>query len=196
MRHADGDFFAEKLFELRSAAVDGLNAVVQVKDLAAARELAPDGVGNDAPVVLKDIRLHRLAVDRRDLNGGHIANARERHVERAGDGGCRERQRIDLAGKLLELFLVRHAEALLLVDDEKAQVLEVQALLQQRVRADQKIDLARGRVLHDLLFLRRRFEAREHLDAHGKRAEAVDRRCVVLLGEHRGRHQDRRLLAV
>ena len=188
VRDADRDLFAEKLFELSCAAVDGLHAVVHVVDLPAAGKLAPDGVGDDAPVMLEDVGLHRLAVDGRDLDGGHVANARERHVERAGNGRCRERQRVDLAGKLLELFLVRHAEALLLVDDEEPQVLEVQALLQQRMRADQKIDLARGRVLHDLLFLRRRFEAREHLDAHGKRAEAVDRRCVVLLGEHRGRH--------
>ena len=55
---------------------------------------------------------------------------------------------------------MRHAEALLLVDDEKPEILEVQALLQQRVRADEQVDLSRGGVLHDLLLLRRRFEAR------------------------------------
>ena len=83
---------------------------------------------------------------------------------------------------------MRHAEALLLVDDEKPQVLEVQALLQQRVCADQKVDLSRGGILQNLLLLRRRFEAREHFDAHGERAEAVQRRRIVLLGEHGGRH--------
>ena len=137
MRDADGDVVAEELFECRGAAVDGLNAVVHVVDLPAARELAPDGVGDDAPVMLEHIGLHRLAVDGRDLDGRHVADARERHVERSGDGRCRERQRVDLAGKLLELFLVRYAEALLLVDDEKAKVLEVQTLLQQRVRANE-----------------------------------------------------------
>ena len=54
-----------------------------------------------------------------------------------GDGRCRERQRVDLTRELLELFLVRYAEALLLVDDEKAKVLEVQTLLQQRVCANE-----------------------------------------------------------
>ena len=104
---------------------------MHVVDLPAARELAPDGVGDDAPVMLEHICLHRLAVDGRDLDGRHVADARKRHVERSGDGRCRERQRVDLTGELLELFLVRYAEALLLVDDEKAQVLEVQVLLQQ-----------------------------------------------------------------
>ena len=33
-----------------------------------------------------------------------------------------------LLAKLLELFLVRHAEALLLVDDEQAEVLELHVL--------------------------------------------------------------------
>ena len=137
VRDADGDVVAEELFELGGAAVDGLDAVVHVVDLPAARELAPDGVGDDAPVMLEHICLHRLAVNGRDLDGRHVANARKRHVERAGDGRCRERQRVDLARELLELFLVRYAEALLLVDDEKAKVLEVQTLLQQRVRANE-----------------------------------------------------------
>ena len=35
------------------------------------------------------------------------------------------------AGKFLQPLLVRHAEALLLIDDEKAQVLEMDLLLQQ-----------------------------------------------------------------
>ena len=137
VRDADGDVVAEELFECRGAAVDGLDAVVHVVDLPAARELAPDGVGDDAPVMLEHICLHRLAVNRRDLDGRHVADARKRHVERSGDGRCRERQRVDLTRELLELFLVCYAEALLLVDDEKAKVLEVQTLLQQRVRANE-----------------------------------------------------------
>ena len=40
------------------------------------------------------------------------------------------------ADQLLEPLLVGHAEALLLVHDEKAQVLELDVLLQQLVGAD------------------------------------------------------------
>ena len=132
----NADLLAEELFELRGAAVDGLHAVVQVVDLPAARKLAPDGFGDHAPIVLEYIGLHRLTVLRRHLDGGHIADARQRHVQCARNGRRGERERVHLLGKLLELFLVRHAEALLLVDDEQSEVLEVQPLLQQRVRAE------------------------------------------------------------
>ena len=43
VRDADGDIVAEELFELGGAAVDGLDAVVHVVDLPAARELARGG---------------------------------------------------------------------------------------------------------------------------------------------------------
>ena len=44
---------------------------------------------------------------------------------------------------LPELLLVGHAEALLLVDDQQAQVVELHVLLQQLVGADQQVHLAR-----------------------------------------------------
>ena len=196
VRDRNADLLAEELFELRGTAVDGLHTVVQVVDLPAARKLAPDGFGDHAPIVLEYIGLHRLTVLRRHLDGRHIADARQRHVQCARNGRRGERERVHLLGKLLELFLVRHAEALLLVDDEQSEVLEVQSLLQQRVRADEQVDLPLRRALQNLFLLRRRLEAREHLDRHRKAAEAVDGGGVMLLRQHGGRHQDRRLLAV
>ena len=44
--------------------------------------------------------------------------------------------------ELLDRLLVLHAEALLLVDDEQAEVLEVDVLGQQAVGADHAVDLA------------------------------------------------------
>ncbi len=72
--------------DARGAAVDGIHTVVQVVHLPAAGQLPPDGVGDDAPVVLQHIGLHRLAVLRRLLDRGHIADARQRHVQRPGIG--------------------------------------------------------------------------------------------------------------
>ena len=48
----------------------------------------------------------------------------------------------------------------------------------------------------DLLGLRGREEAREHLDAHRVAGEALGERLAVLLGEQRRRHEHRDLLAV
>ena len=113
-----------------------------------------------------------------------------------GMGGGRQRQHVYLPGHLLELFLVGHAEALFLVNDQQPQVLEFHALLQQAVGADQKIHGPRFQVLEDLSARLGRLEAAEHRDIHRERAEAVHRRGIVLLGQDRGGHQDSRLLPV
>ena len=51
---------------------------------------------------------------------------------------------------------MRHAEALLLVDDEQAEIVKMNVLLQQLVRADDQIDLANGQVVERLFLLLRR----------------------------------------
>ena len=88
MRHGDGDVLAELLLQLGGAFVDRLDAVVQVIDLPAARKLPPDGLEDDLIVVFEDEGLHGIAVLRRLFDRGHIAQAREGHIERARDGCC------------------------------------------------------------------------------------------------------------
>ena len=88
MRHGDGDVLAELLLQLGGAFVDGLDAVMQVIDLSAARKLPPDGLEDDLIVVFEDEGLYRVAILRRLFDGRHIAQAREGHVERARDGRC------------------------------------------------------------------------------------------------------------
>ena len=77
------------------------------------------------------------------LQGGHVPQARKRHVQRPGDGSRREGQGVHLAGHLPELLLVADAEALLLVDDEEAQVMELHALLDELVGADDEVHLVK-----------------------------------------------------
>ena len=136
----------ELLLQLARRAFNIVDAVVQVVDLAAALDLAPDRVGHQAPVVLHDEGLHRQAVLRRLLDGGHVADAGHGHVQRAGDGRGRERQHVHAAAELLDVLLVRHAEALLLVHDQQAEILELHVLAQQPVRADHEVALAGGEV--------------------------------------------------
>ena len=69
---------------------------------------------------------------------------------------------------------MRDAEALLLVDDQKAEILELHRFLQQLVRADDEVDLAGGQVVERLFLLLRRAEAGEHVDRHRERREAAD----------------------
>ena len=50
-----------------------------------------------------------------------------------------------LAAQRLDALLVLHAEAVLLVDHEKAELAECDVLLQQPVRADHDVDACRSR---------------------------------------------------
>ena len=196
VRDADGHLLAEELADPPADGLDVLDAVVQVIDLSAAGNLAAHRVGQHAPVVLEHIGLHGLAVLRRLFDARHVAHTGKRHIQRPRDGRCRKRERIDLPHALAQLLLGLHAEALLLVDHEQAQILEADVLLQELVRADQEVDLALRRPLENVLRLLAGAEAAEHLHIHGKRAEAAHGRGIVLLGEHRRRREDGRLLAV
>ena len=108
-------------------------------------------------------------------------------VERPRDRRGRERQHVDLGAKLLEPLLVTHAEAVLLVDDQEPQILEAHAWLQELVRADHDVDLARREAVERRLGLRTGSEARQELDADRPVGEAIRERLVVLLREQGGR---------
>ena len=130
-------------------------------------------------------------VDRR-----HVADAGERHLQRSRDRRRRHGQHVHVRAHLLQPLLVRHAEPLLLVDDHQPQVLERDVGAQDAVRADHHVDGALRGIGDDLLLVGRRHEAREHRDLHGERRVALAERDEVLLGQERGRHQHRDLLAL
>ena len=88
------------------------------------------------------------------------------------------------------------AEALLLVDDQQAEVAELHVLREQAVRADDDVDLAGGEIFERRLLFRLGAEAADHVDADRERREPVLQGLEVLEREHRGRGEDRDLLAV
>lgn len=60
-----------------------------------------------------------------------------------GMGGSRKGEHVHPDEVLLELFLVLHTEALLLIDDDKAKVMELHVLGQQPVGAHHDVHTAR-----------------------------------------------------
>ena len=127
-------------------ALDVVDAVVDEVDLAVAVQLAVDGPPDRLGVEPDDARLDGLAVRRRRLQVRDVADAQQAHVQRPRDRRGRERQHVDRRAERLEPLLVLDAEPLLLVDDDQAQVLERDVLLQDPVRADQDIDARRRAV--------------------------------------------------
>ena len=82
----------------------------------------------------------RLLVEPRHV---HVAIAGEQ--QRARDRRRRHHQKLGAAACALglEREALMHAEAMLLVDDDEAKVVERNVLLEQRMRADQDVDAAR-----------------------------------------------------
>ena len=66
-------------------------------------------------------------------------------LQRARDRRRGQRQHMHVLAQLLQALLVLHAEMLLLVDDQQAEIGELDALGEQRVGADDDIDVARLR---------------------------------------------------
>ena len=71
---------------------------------------------------------------------------------------------MNVGAKLLQLFLVRDPETLLLVDDDEAEILELRALRQDRVRADDNVDRTIGKAFAGLGQFLGRDEARQAAD--------------------------------
>ena len=125
--------------------LDRLDAVVQVEDLAAARQLALDRSLHEVVVVVADVGVDRPAALGRRLDHGDVAQAGERHLQRARDRRRRQREHVDRQAQLAQQLLLLDAEALLLVDDHEAQLLRLHVAREQAVRADQDVDLALAR---------------------------------------------------
>ena len=176
-------------------AADALDVVVQEIHLAAARELALEGFAQQCVVPGVDEGLHGQAVGRRGGDDRQVAQPAHRHVERARDRRGGQGEQVHVRAQRLQRFLLAHAEALFLVYDHQAEVLEPHVRLQQAMGADDHVELAFGELLQLGVDFFLRLEARQHFDLQRPVGEAVAEVAVMLLGQQRGRHQHRDLLA-
>jgi hypothetical protein len=185
----------QQLAEFLAELVDRLHLVVHEVDLATATQLAQAGLADGGGIPVRDEGLDRDARrwGRRDQR--QLAQSAERHVQGPRDRRRREREHVDLRAQRLQALLVAHAEAMLLVDDQQAEVAELRIRMQQPMRRDDDVDLAGLEPLEDRLRLLPRAEARQRFDAHRMIGEAVAEVRGVLLGEQRRRHEHRHLLA-
>ena len=174
--------------------LDGLHPVVQIVHLPTTANFPPDGAHQHRPVVLQHVGLYWLPVLGRLVDDGHIPQAGQRHVQRPGDGGGGEGEHIHLLGQLLQPLLVGDPEPLFLVDDQQAQILELDALLQQPMGADEDVHLALGGVLEDGLGVSAVLIPGQHADAHREPLEPPSSGLEMLVGQHGGGHQNGRLL--
>ena len=195
VRHADARFRQQRL-QLLQHVVDGVDFVVQEVHLPAALEFAQHGFADDALAEAADEGLDGQAALRRGGDHREIAQAFQRHRQRARDRRGGEREHIHFGAQRLQSFFLLHAETVLFVEDDQAEVVELHVLLDQLVRADDDVQLAFGQVLQRLRHFLGRAEARQLGDLDRPVGEAVGEILEVLFGQQRGGHQHRDLLAI
>ena len=150
-----------------------LDAVVDEEHLAAAGQLALDGLLDHGLAEAPDVRLHGQALQRRRLDDRHVAHPGQRHVEGARNRGRGHGQHVHRRPQLLHPLLVGHAEPVLLVDDEEAEVLEGDVLGEQAVRPHDHVHRALPEALDHGLLLLGGAEAREQLHARRERRRSA-----------------------
>ena len=160
--------------------------------LPAAIMFAQQRLAHHHRVPRRDVGAHREPVDRRGLDDRQFAQARHRHLQRARDRRRGQRQDVDVCLERLQPLLVGDPEMLLLVDDDQAELLELDRLAEQRVGADDDVDLAVLEPLRGLLGLGRRDQPRQPPDLDREAVEALGEILVMLAGEQGGRGRSAR----
>ena len=173
-----------------------LPGLVHVEGLPLPQQLAPQRLAHRRGIVLPDIGENGAAVRRRRVDHGEVADAGQRHLQGARDRAGREGQHVDALGHALHGLLVRHSEALLLVDHQEPELLELHVLGQEAVGADDDVDAPVGQALHDGTLLGRREEPAEQFHPNRIGRVALGEGLGVLARQQRRRSQHRSLGAV
>ena len=145
---------------------------------------------------MSDEREHRVPLLGRGGDRGHLADAGHGHLEGAGDGRRRHAQHVDGGAHPLQLLLVLDAEALLLVDHQQAEVLELDLRVEQPVRPDHHVRGAVAQTLDHLGRLVVGLEPAQRAHVDRESGEPLGERLHVLLHEQRRGHEYGDLLAV
>ena len=120
--------FRDQFLHFKSCPGDVIDAVVDIIDLSLPGQFPDDRLSDKLLIVLHDEGLDRHAVPRGLFQNAHIPDPHHTHVEGAGDRCRRQGQDIHILLHLFDLFLVGHAEALLLIDHEQSQIFECHIL--------------------------------------------------------------------
>ena len=116
--------FRDKLADSLRDAINRLHSVVNEEDLTFAQDLSANCRGDLLVVVRADVGEHRQPLLRRGRNSRHLTNSGNGHLEGPRDWCRGHREHVYVATQSLEVLLVLHPEALLLIDDDKTQVFE------------------------------------------------------------------------
>jgi len=180
------EFFKDR-FRIIQAVVDLREddvGLVMFADLFADKIVRLSGLVSFEPFGLDGLPAGRELVD-----GAHVKVREIRQSERARDGGGGHDEVMGGVAFGFENGALANAEAMLLVDDDQAEVGEFDVFLNQRLRADGEVDGAVRQLLADR-FAGAFGAAGEELDANGRVAQEIGESEIMLLREDFGGRED------
>ena len=185
--------FRHQLRQPLGGFLDVFHVIIEVVNLAAAQYLTQDRLADHQRVIFADEGFDRQTAGGRSGNDRQIAHTAHRHIQRTRNRRGGQGQDIDVGAHRLDALFMAHAEAVLFINNQQAEIAQLNVRLQQFMGADKNIDFPFRDLLEDLRLLFGATKAREHLDAHRPVGEAIAKVIEVLLGEQGGRHQHRHL---
>ena len=148
--------------------LDRFNAIVHQEHLSPAIQLTRNGLGKEIVVPRLNEREHRRPISGWRLDGREISETRKCPLQRSGNRCGGERQHIHFQSESLEALLVSHTEAVLFIDHQKTEVLEVHIRRQQAMGADDDVDRPTLGFLQHVPLFGRRAKPRQHFGLHGE----------------------------
>lgn len=171
-----------------------------VKNLATPRKLLSKSAQHQLVVARRHLRVDLEPSRRRCGQQTHGADADGTHVESARDGRGGEREHVNVGRHALDLLFLLHSKTLFLVHYEQTELLELNLVAEQGMRADRHLHERPGADALDVrphllkLLGRAPNETREKLDAHAR--HPLVQHAQMLRSEDRGWRQKRNLAAV
>ena len=175
---------------------NGIDPIIDIINLTSPCQFPADGLPDHLLIVFHHISLNRYPFTWRLLQHTHIPDTDQAHVKRSGDRCRRQRQHIHIFPKLFDLLLMSHAKTLLLINDQKPQILKLHILRQYPVRSDQDIHQSFFRVCECPGLLLLCTEAAEQIHPYREILHPLDKIIVMLLCQDRGRYEKNYLFSV
>src|SRR5262245_20720325 len=156
----------KQIRQLERQPFDGLNPVMEEKNLSPALQLAQNRIADDLFVITSHVSLDRQPIRRRSCDDTQITNADQRHMQGARDWRWRQADHVDERAQLFQALLVDDTEAMLFVNDDQAQIFKLHILLEQSMGSDQNVDVTARSLLEDFRDLLGGQETADHFNAY------------------------------
>ena len=151
---ANGDTrFRHQLRESFRRFLNILDVIIEIVDLAAAQHLTQDRLAYHQRVIFAN-----EGFDRQTPCGGRgddreVAHTAHCHIQRSRNRRRGQGQDIDVGAHCLNALFVAYAKAVLFIDNQQAEIAQLNVRLQQLMGADKNIDFPLRDLLKDLRLL-------------------------------------------